>query len=207
MTNLPKILFIDAATKFGWARGRPGDCPESGSGRFASEGASQGAVAWGAMRWIAAQIKEFEPDEIVIEAPLPASIVNGKTSLATQEILMGLPFAVQGMAFGMNMFRVSVARVAKIRAHFIGSNPKGDVGKEKTWRKCMALGWISATDEDLSNDRTDALAGWHYACTVISPKHAQPIDDLFVKAEQRRRQAEQAAQRETDALDQVRRLF
>lgn len=193
MTDTPLILFIDAATRFGWALGRPGERPTSGSGRFASQGASQGAVAWGAMHWIAGQIQQHHPDEIVIEAPLPAVIVNGKTQLATQEILMGLPFAIQGMAFGLRMYRVSVARVSKIRQHFIGSNPKGDEGKQKVWRKCMALGWVAPDDEDLSNDRTDALAGWSFACHALAPKLAQPVDDLFVKAEQRRRAAGQNA--------------
>ncbi|MER9961671.1 hypothetical protein NKJ72_12000 [Mesorhizobium sp. M0045] len=189
----PKILFIDAASRFGWARGRPGEQPESGSAHFASEGASQGAIAWGAMRFIADQIQTYRPDEVVIEAPLPATLVNGKTSLATQEILMGLPFAIQGMAFGLQMYRVSVARVSKIRTHFIGKNSKGEIAKPAVWRKCLALGWISADDEDLSHDRTDALAGWHYAGAVLCPQLAQPIDDLFVKAEERKRKERAAA--------------
>ncbi|RWC91684.1 MAG: hypothetical protein EOS72_03245 [Mesorhizobium sp.] len=184
---VPKILFIDAASRYGWARGRPGEMPESGSARFAREGASQGAVAWGAMSFIANQVQTYRPDEIVIEAPLPATLVNGKTSLATQEILMGLPFAIQGMAYGLQAYNVSVARVSKIRTHFIGKNSKGEIAKPAVWRKCLALGWVSSDDEDLSHDRTDALAGWSYAGTVLCPQLAQPVDDLFVKAEERKR--------------------
>lgn len=187
MTDAPKILFVDAASRYGWARGRPGEKPESGSARFAPEGASQGAIAWGAMSFIAHQVQTYRPDEIVVEAPLPATLVNGKTTVSTQEILMGLPFAIQGMAYGLQMYRVSVAPVSKIRTHFIGKNAKGEIAKPMVWRKCMALGWISANDEDLSHDRTDALAGWHYAGTVLCPQLAQPIDDLFVKAEERKR--------------------
>lgn len=193
MTTAPKILFVDAASRFGWARGRPGEMPESGSDRFAPEGASQGAIFWGAMGFISYQIQTYRPDDIVVEAPLPAIIVNGKTTLSTQEILMGLPAAIQGMAYGLQMYRVSVARVSKIRAHFIGKNPKGDIAKPMVWRKCMALGWITATDEDLSHDRTDALAGWHYSGSVLCPQLAQPVDDLFVKAEERKRRETAAA--------------
>jgi hypothetical protein len=187
MTEAPKILFIDAASRFGFARGRPGEMPISGSDRFAPPSSSQGAVAWGAMRWVTEQIQSYQPDEIVIEAPLPAAIVNGKTNLSTQEMLMGLPFAIQGMAYGLGMYRVSVARVSKIRQHFIGSNPRGEVGKELVWKKCLALGWMESSDDDLSNDRSDALAGWSFACHFFAPTIAQPVDDLFVKAEQRKR--------------------
>ncbi|TIS37538.1 hypothetical protein [Mesorhizobium sp.] len=199
----PKILFIDAASRYGWARGRPGDMPESGSDRFASDGASQAAIAWGAMRFIADQVQTYRPDHIVVEAPLPATLVNGKTNLSTQEILMGLPFAIQGMAFGLQMYNVSVCRVSKIRTHFIGKNPRGEIAKPLVWRKCLAIGWISADDEDLSHDRTDALAGWSYAGTVLCPHLAQPVDDLFVKAEERKRKEFAAAAAKLPSLSET----
>lgn len=191
----PKILFIDAATYFGWALGRAGDpakgiIPRSGSAYFAkAAGASRGAVFWGAMKFTADMIRTEAPDHIVIEAPLAASLVQGNTNVNTTEVLMGLPAAIEGMAYGLGCFNVSVVRVASIRKHFIGKNKKAEEAKPEVWRKCLALGWISATDEDLSHDRSDALAGWSYAETALSPQLAFPVADLFVKAEQRKRAA------------------
>ena len=182
------ICFIDAATQYGVAVGRAGDRPTSWTGRFASRGASHGAIGFGAIKMLTAVIEKYHPDEIVIEAPLPTSLVRGKTNTRTTEILMGLPFTLQAWAYGLKMYRVSVARVSDIRHHFIGANPRGDVGKEKVWRKCLDMGWIAATDEDLSNDRTDALAGWSYAEHQIAPRLATPVDDLFVAAARRKRQ-------------------
>lgn len=195
MTDAPKILFVDAATYFGWALGRAGDpakgiIPRSGSAFFAkSAGASHGAVFWGAMKFTAEMIRSEVPDIIVVEAPLPASLVQGKTNVNTTALAMGLSAAIEGMAYGLNFYNVRIVPVASIRKHFIGKNKKGELAKPEVWRKCMALGWISATDEDLSHDRTDALAGWSYAETLLAPQLAFPVDDLFVKAEQRKREA------------------
>jgi hypothetical protein len=189
MPDAPKICFIDAASRYGVAIGRAGTKPQSWTGRFAKHGASQAAISFGAMKMITAVINKHQPDSIVIEMPLAVSLVNGRTTLSTTEILMGLPFVIQGMAYGLRVYDVSVARVSKIRTHFIGSNPKGDIGKERVWRKCLDLGWISALDDDLSNDRTDALAGWSYAEHQIAPKIATPVDDLFVASEKRKRDA------------------
>ena len=36
-------------------------------------------------------------------------------------------------------------------------------------------------------DRTDALAGWSLAETLIAPKLATPVDDLIVAAEAKKR--------------------
>lgn len=189
----PKICFIDAATNYGVAIGYAGSKPQSWSDRFGKTGASPAAVAWHSMRLVTDIIRKHRPDELVIEAPLPATIVNGKTNLRTQEMLMGLPFAMQGMAYGLQFYNVSIARVSKIRHHFIGSNPKGPEGKQRVWRKCLDLGWISIDDEDLSDNRTDALAGWSYAEHQFAPTIANPIDDLFVAAEKKKREREALA--------------
>lgn len=202
----PKILFIDAATYFGFAVGRAGDPsrgvpPRSGSGYFAkAAGASRGAVFWGSMKFIAGMIQEEEPDEIVIEAPLAASLVQGNTNVNTTEVLMGIPAAIEGMAYGLGYYRVSVVRVASIRKHFIGKNKKGEIAKPEVWRKCLEMGWISADDEDLSYDRTDALAGWSYAETLLAPQLAFPVDQLFVNAEKRKREAAERLAREQKPL-------
>lgn len=205
-SDAPTILFLDVATKFGWAYGMAGDparglIPSSGSGWFAKgPGASRGAIFGGAMRAITDFISIERPDFIVMEAPLAASLVQGKTNVSTTEILMGLPAAIEGMAYILGCYNVSLVRVASIRKHFIGKNKKGEIAKPEVWRKCLDMGWISATDEDLTYDRTDALAGWSYAETLLAPQLAFPVDQLFVNAEKRKREAAERIAREQQPL-------
>lgn len=194
MTDLPKILGIDAATHLGYGFGRPGDKPLSGSFRCAGAEASHAAVFAGAGRWLTRFIQEHRPDVIYIEAPLPGSHVQGQTNIKTATILQGIPAVLEFMAFNLQVFDLHRAVLSSVRKHFIGKgNLKGEVAKKLVWQKCAALGWISRDDEDTSFDRTDALAVWSYACHQVAPKFAQPVDDLFVKAEQRRRETDERA--------------
>jgi len=183
MADAPKILFIDAATYFGWAYGPAGSAPISGSRYFAKgSGASRGAIFAGAMRFIAEMIQEHGTDiHIFIEAPLPTILVQGSTNIDTSEILMGIPAALWGMAYTMGCYNVQLCRVSAIRKHFIGKNSKGEIAKPLVMQKCIKLGWIKMGDEDMKHDRSDALAGWSYAEHQIAPRLSQPIDDLFLK--------------------------
>jgi hypothetical protein len=186
MSDAPKILAIDGASRFGFAIGRVGERPHSGSRWFAKgQGASHGAIAAGALRWTTEVIQAEKPDVIFWEKPLLQAMVSGQTTAATAEILIGLPFAVQGMAYLLGVYDFKTVMVSQVRSHFIGKNIKGPEGKQAVWRKCMALGWINSADEDLTEDRTDALALWSYAETKIAPKLCQPVDDLFIKSSRR----------------------
>jgi hypothetical protein len=196
--DAPKILFIDAATTYGVAIGRAGERPQSWTDRFAEPGSSHGAISAGAMKFITAIINVHRPDEIVIEAPLAVELVRGRTNAFTTAILMGLPFAIKGMAYMHGYFKnITVATVKDIRHHFIGCNPRGDKGKKLVFRKCLDLGWINPDDKDRSDNRSDALAGWSYAETILAPRIANPVDDLFIAAERRKRGA---AAREVAAI-------
>ena len=140
MADLPKILFIDAATKFGAALGRPGERPLSWSNRWAKPSASHGALGAGAMRIALEMLRRHQPDEVVIEAPLAANQVNKRTNDDTITVLKGIPFAIQGYLHMHGFFKVSLAVVKDIRMHFIGRNPKGEIAKPLVWEKCRAMG-------------------------------------------------------------------
>ncbi|QPC87095.1 hypothetical protein GA830_10345 [Mesorhizobium sp. NBSH29] len=129
-------------------------------------------------------------DILVIEAPLPGSHVQGKTTIQTATILMGLPAVIEFMAYQLKVYEQHRVLLSSVRKHFIGKGGlQGDVAKPLVWRKCLALGWIQPDDTDLSHDRSDAIAVWSYAEAEFAPKLAQPVDDLFVKAAQRARVA------------------
>ncbi len=182
----PKILAIDGATRFGWAVGVAGQIPRSGSRLFAKgAGASHGAVFAGALTFIAEMVKSESPDIIVIEKPLNPEFTKGFSSISNVEVSFGIAACIEGMAYVSRIFKFEQPTVGQIRSHFIGKNIRGDEGKQAVWRKCVAMGWMSAADDDISLDRSDALAVWSYAEHAYAPKLAQPVDDLFLKAKNR----------------------
>lgn len=190
----PKILALDLATRFGWAVGSAGEKPTSGSRFFTRDGRppkggaiSNGAKFWNVMRFATEIYKQHQPTHVVCEAPIAPNAKSGQTSTDTFEILYGLPAVFRGMLFGLGCFDWSYAHASAVRKHFIGKgNLKGDEAKPLVFRKCVALGWINPVeDEDLSHDRSDALAVWSWAEAKLAPRMAQPVDDLFLRAKRR----------------------
>ncbi|UDF29338.1 UNVERIFIED_ORG: hypothetical protein LHK14_17770 [Roseateles sp. XES5] len=197
MTFAPRILALDLATRFGWAFGAAGEKPVSGSRYFTRTGEapkggpiSNGAKFWNAMRFISEIVEEMRPTDIVCEQPIAPSSKQGQTSTAAFETLYGLPAAIRGMAYGLGVFNWEYATPSTVRKHFIGNGGmKGEDAKPIVFRKCIALGWILPTDDDLSHDRSDALAIWSWGEAKLAPKLAQPVDDLFLIAAAKRRSA------------------
>jgi hypothetical protein len=196
MTDAPKILALDLASKFGFAIGAAGEKPVSASRYFTRSGSapkngpvSNGAKFWHAMRFISGVIEEHRPTHIVCEQPIAPSSKQGQTSTNAFEILYGLPAAVRGMAFGLGVYEWSYATPSTVRKHFIGKGGmKGEEAKPIVFRKCVSLGWIDpTTDTDLAYDRSDALAIWSWAEAALAPQLAQPVDDLFLKAASKKR--------------------
>ena len=103
-------------------------------------------------------------------------------------ILNGLPAVIEFMAYQLGVYDHRRIAVSSVRSHFIGKgNLPGEKAKPLVFAKCQALGWIGKDDADQSFDRSDALAIWSYAEVAFAPKHAQPVDDLFVRAQARGR--------------------
>lgn len=197
MEDAPRILALDLATRFGWAFGAAGEEPISGSRYFSRDGRapkggpiSNGAKFWNGMRFAAEFHEQYAPTHVFCEMPIAPNSQSkqGQTSSAVFEVLYGLPAAVRGMLYGLGCYQWEYASASSVRKHFIGKGGlKGDVAKPLVFEKCLKLGWISAADEDLSHDRSDALAIWSFAETQLAPKFAQPVDDLFLAAASRRR--------------------
>jgi hypothetical protein len=189
----PRLLTIDCASRFGWCFGVTGEKPQSGSRHFTRDGnppkggsISNGAKFYNAMRWAAWAAKEFQPTHVFCEAPIAPNAKQGQTSSSTMTVLYGLPACLQGVFYGLGVYSFDYAYPNSVRSHFIGKgNLPGEKAKPMVWRKCVALGWIDIHDEDISHDRSDACAIWSWAETRIAPKLAQPVDDLFLKANAR----------------------
>ncbi|WP_189348013.1 hypothetical protein [Mesorhizobium sp. M2D.F.Ca.ET.232.01.1.1] len=194
--SAPRILALDAARRMGWAYGAAGTKPISGSIECAKDNSSRGAIFSGAGRWITRFIDQYPVDILAIEAPLPGSFVQGQTNIQTATILLGLPAVLEFMAYQLKVYQHIRVNQASVKKHFVNRGT-GDQ-KAPIMAKCRALGWIEKDDEDQSFDRSDALAVWSYVECTSAPRYTQPVDDLFVASERRKREAEELRRRYQD---------
>lgn len=168
------MLALDLASVSGWCCGEPGGEPAHGSHRFASAGASHEAIFAGAIRWINEKLNTFEPTTVVWEAPMPTSFNRGRTTSDVTTILYGLPAVIGAVAFLRGIYDIRKAETRDVRNHFIGCNPKRAKAKPMVMRQCRAMGWDVADDNE-----ADAIATWHFMCSLIEPKLALRPTPLF----------------------------
>jgi hypothetical protein len=179
--TLADILALDLAIKLGWARGTPGTQPRCGSVTLAGKGASHGAICKGLIVWLSDLLAQApRPDIIVFEAPLPAFAKRGKRNANADRILSGLCFVAEGIAHCRGIYDVREASAAAVRHHFIGGNFKREAAKSYVMRKCKSLGWLERADEDAA----DALALWHFQCSLLKPELGIQVSPLFQGAAQ-----------------------
>ena len=173
------ILALDIATTCGWARGRVGSMPVSGSVRFAAPGASENAVFGQALRWMSETLQpEPRPDLLIFEGLLPPAAMQGETTRQVRDRLAGLHGVVRAVAFLRGVYEIASVSVGDVRMHFIGARSlKREAAKRETIRRCKALGWPVEDD-----NQADALAVWSFACGLIDPTHAIKLSPLFNRA-------------------------
>lgn len=172
----PRILAFDIATRCGWAYGPAGLAPSSGSVRFASVGASRGAVFNGALRWLVEFLPDHPADILLSESPM----MGGSNNVGTSEILIGLPAVIEACCYEFAIYKQERVARSTVLKHYTGF---GKHESEEGKRQCMAIsrarGWIDKDDDDQSFDRSDALAVWSYAEHIFAPKLAKPFLGLF----------------------------
>jgi hypothetical protein len=170
------ILALDVATQTGWAMGNVGSAPISGSVRFGKRGDSNNKIFADALRWLSRLLDpQPRPDLVIIEAMLPPEAMRGQTSRQVRDRLAGLHGVVRGVAQLRGVSQIAEATVGDIRGHFIGDRRGTRYwAKRETVEKCHMLGW-APQDENAA----DALALWHFACSLIDPKTALQVSPLF----------------------------
>lgn len=170
------ILALDIATRLGWAFGRPGERPSYGSVRLAPQGASNGAIGRGMLRWMTDFLTVSKVDALYYEVPLNPKMSGLKTTFATARILLGLPFLVETIAEARGLFYLREAGVYDVRKHFTGeARPKDK--KLAVMARCRQLGW--PVDDDNAGD---ALALWDFACALEAPHAGIATAPLFAPA-------------------------
>jgi hypothetical protein len=172
------VLFLDLATKSGFCEGAPGEKPIFGSMRFAPEGSPSSAVFGGCFKWVAERCQAFKPKTIVVEAALDPRHLGQMTTRDTAMRLIGLPAVVEAAAYLCGVWDVREARADDVRLHVVGRRLKKAEAKPVIIKTLQDMGF------DVSDpDAADALAGWHYACSLIAPGIAPYSTPLF-KAKQ-----------------------
>lgn len=180
MSRPLEVLALDLATTTGWAEGEAGGKVRSGRVRFAPPGSSPAAVFAGAQEWIEARLKAFRPRVIVYEAPLPATVVHGRTNADTAQLLLGLPAIIEAGAHRSGVYDIRAANVQDVRGYFLGPNRrrlKRHEAKTATLRMCRAMGL--EVDDD---NEADAVALWFYASGILNPRLHQHHGELFARA-------------------------
>jgi hypothetical protein len=170
---MASVLALDLASVSGWACGEPGSVPVHGSIRFASKGASHEAIFSDAFLWASEKVAQMRPNIVVWEAPL-AGFKGGKTTNDTTTILFGLPAVIGAATYIKGVYDIRKADTRDVRLHFIGCNPKRDKAKPMVVRQCQAMGW-----EVYDDNEADALATWHYMCSLLEPGLALAPTPLF----------------------------
>ncbi|UGY13779.1 hypothetical protein HAP48_0035185 [Bradyrhizobium septentrionale] len=168
------ILALDLASRTGWAVGEPGQEPAHGSIQFAKPGASHEASFSNAWGWMYSMLADFGPSTVVWEAPMPTSFNRGKSNVNTTTLLYGLPAIIGACAYRCGLYDIRKAETRDVRLHFIGQNPKRDRAKTLVIRQCRSMGWEVEDDNE-----ADALATWHYMCSLIRPQLALVTTPLF----------------------------
>jgi hypothetical protein len=170
----PVVLALDLATETGFAIGRPGDEPQSGTVRFASKGASHNAIAGGALAWLIAFTKEHPCDLAVIEQEVRKR-QHWKSSTESDDITRGLIFMARGVLYERGIYKIELAAVNSVRKFFLGEgNMPREEAKHRTVMRCRAMCWDPADD-----NAADALAMWAYQCALIDPVQGTAHSPLF----------------------------
>lgn len=158
------ILFLDLARVYGWCEGPIHGPLRYGSGEFAPEGSSEGAILAGAFTFIATRLQAFRPRILAYEAPIDPRHLK-KTTKQTIRRQIGLPAVIEAVAHKMGVYDVREAEVPDIRYYWLGvRNMGGEPGKRAVRAKLRTLGYDPQT-----LDASDAIAGHRFVSAEIDP--------------------------------------
>jgi len=176
---LPLILALDVATRTGYAYGKVGETPVSGSIAFGNSTDNPNVVFAAALDWLSGFLEpEPRPDIVVLEALLPPDAMRGHTQKAVRDRLAGLHGIMRAVARLRCVGEIVECTVGDVREHFIGTRgEKRKVAKHQTMLMCQKLGWKCKDD-----NAADALAIWSYAGAIIAPETALRTVPLFNRA-------------------------
>jgi hypothetical protein len=166
------VLFLDLATRTGWCEGVPGETPTSGTLRLAPAGSSPAAVYGGLVAFLGTRLTALRYRAVAYEAPMDPR--HMKTNINTARVLLGMPAIVEGLAYQTGHHRLFEANVHDVRKHLLGYRPQAGEAKRVVMGALRQLGFDPRDDNE-----GDAIAGWLYACAVLSPGTAAASTPLI----------------------------
>lgn len=172
------ILSLDLATRTGWARGRAGEIPLSGSIQLGEDGHGPGQLG----QWLRAHRREHGlPDLIVVEKWLNPRMQKHYKPIEVGLRLNGCVHGIAGV-YGVPVAELNVdtvrATVCGRKSADLGRAPKNKdeqrtATKEMVW-VTMKLLKLLPEGAKKDYDRSDALCHWRYAEAVYG--RAAPKD-------------------------------
>ena len=173
MTEPPRILALDVATKMGVADGCVGEKPVFYTKKFAGEEHEE--IFADALRWIAEYLQVNKPDIVAIEAPLNLAATMGQSNPATVVRLNGLWAVIASAVKVKGGIIYRHVNVQTARRAFIGSgNLPGAEAKRRVFNMCKAIGW-----EPKDKDQGDAGCVHFWASTQFAPNLAPVITPML----------------------------
>lgn len=178
MSRVTGIIYaLDLGVATGFAKGRPGDAPVSGTVRLKAKGESIDIAFANLIAFLAEEFAREKPELLVKEKMLAlqafASIGNAE---ATVRAHAGYHAIVEGLCVRFGVPWDDVAD-STVRKHFIGRANAGDRDETKAavLARCKMLKLLASDCSDL--DRADAVATWDWACANFGGRAAS-IDNF-----------------------------
>jgi hypothetical protein len=162
------ILGLDLAVNTGFALGRPGATPRSGTVRLKKPSEDINMAARNLACFLRDMFVLEVPDLIVYEAPLPFFAGHSDQRQRSMESLVNPPQMCGAVLAIAGVYGIPSAFYSanKIRTGFLGkAHAKGrDETKRAVIRQCHAEGLMPLDCKD--DNRADAIATWMYGCRV-----------------------------------------
>jgi crossover junction endodeoxyribonuclease RuvC len=162
--NVNRIIFLDLATRIGWAHGKIGSEPQYGAYRLPSTGEDVGLFIDAFDAWIGTNFFwRFHCDDRTLVA-YESPILPRQTSLQTTRKLQGLAAHLEWRAHRHGA-EIREAHLQQVKLFWTGN---GRADKPAMIARAVKLGYLELQAEH--HDEADALAGWWFACNSIAPR-------------------------------------
>ncbi|WP_018407909.1 hypothetical protein [Methylocystis rosea] len=171
------ILALDIATYCGFALGRAGEIPASGSVRLKRPGEPADVAAFNMRCFLRDRLMLERPDLICIEHYLNPVAQKSADAVILQLMCFGVAVA-EAMARDI---RHEKPAASTVRKHFIGAANKGErkATKAAVLNRARALGYIPR--DCIDDNRADACAIWDYAAATyarVRPSKLVMFDEI-----------------------------
>jgi hypothetical protein len=153
------IMALDIATYCGFAIGRAGQIPASGTVRLKKLGDPAHVAAFNMRCFLRDRVALERPDLVVIEDYLNPNFQKGAAAVV---LSIGCHFVARAECMARSI-RCETVAPASVRKHFCGAANAGErsATKRMVVQRARALGYVPKDCTD--DNRCDAVALWDYA--------------------------------------------